>query len=56
MFIKDELKKLENNNKNKEIIKFYKDKLVEYGVLRVFKNSYKTGKNYIKKAVRVWGN
>lgn len=56
LFIKDELKKLENNNKNKEIIKFYKDKLVEYGVLRVFKNSYKTGKNYIKKAVRVWGN
>lgn len=53
LFIKDELKKLENNNKNKEIIKFYKDKLVEYGVLRVFKNSYKTGKNYIKKAVRV---
>jgi len=53
LFIKSELKKLENNIQNKHIIKFYKDKLAEYGVQRELKNSYSKGKNYIKKVVRV---
>ena len=49
----EELKKLEENKKNHDIIKFYKNKLVEYGAIRVLKNSYKTGENYVKRAVRV---
>lgn len=54
LFIRNELKKLEKDEKQKQIVKFYKDKLVEYGELRVLKNSYVTGKKYIKRAVRVW--
>lgn len=53
LFIKDELRKLESNLQNKHIIKFYKDKLVEYGVMKKLKNSYNKGKNYIKKGVAV---
>ena len=53
LFIRNELKRLENNKKNKSIIRYYKDKLVEYGELKELKNSYKTGRNYVKKAVRV---
>lgn len=53
LFIKEELRKLENNVQNKHIIKFYKDKLVEYGEIRNLKNSYSKGKNYIKKVVKV---
>lgn len=57
LFIKNELSKLENNKKNKQIIRVYKDKLVEYGELRELKNTYKTvGKYLKKKAVRVWEN
>ncbi len=54
LFIKNELSKLENNKKNKQIIRVYKDKLVEYGELRELKNTYKTAGKYLKKkAVRV---
>lgn len=53
LFIKNELKHLENNKQNKNIIRLYKDKLVEYGELRVLKNTYKTAQKYIKRAVRV---
>lgn len=53
LFIKNELKHLENNKQNKNIIRLYKDKLVEYGELKLLKNTYKTGKKYIKRAVRV---
>lgn len=55
LFIKNEIKKLEKDEKQKEIVRFYKDKLVQYGVLRLFKNSFKkiVNKRYIKKAVRV---
>lgn len=57
LFIKNELGKLENNKKNKQIIRVYKDKLVEYGELRELKNTYKTAGKYLKKkAVRVWEN
>lgn len=42
LFIRNELKKLEDNNKNRDIIKFYKKKLVEYGAVRELKNSYRT--------------
>lgn len=54
LFIRKEIEKLENCANNKQIIKFYKDKLVEYGVLKRLKNSCKTfQKHCMKKAVRV---
>ncbi len=50
LFIRRELSKLEDNKQNKEIIAYFKDKLVEYKVLRRALNTCKTldGK-YIKK-------
>lgn len=54
LFIKSELKKIEDNVQNKHIIRFYKDKLLEYGAMRKLANKYSKGKNYIKKGVRVW--
>lgn len=53
LFIKNELTKLENNDVNKDIVRFYKDKLVEYGILKRIKNKCKTEKAYVKKVVRV---
>lgn len=53
LFIKDELRKKENNLQNKDIIKFYKDKLIEYGVMKRLKNSYSIDKKYIKSNVKV---
>ena len=53
LFIKEELRKLENKKQNKEIIKFYKEKLSEYGVLRKISNRYNKGKNYTKKVINV---
>ena len=53
LFIRDELKKLESNLQNKHIIRFYKDKLIEYGVMKKLKNSYSRGKNYTKRKVTV---
>ena len=53
LFIKRELKYLENNNQNKKIIRIYKDKLVKLGVLKPIKNAYKSEGKYIKKVVRV---
>lgn len=54
VFLKEELRKLENNNKNKDIIKFYRDKLSEYGI-KILKDKCKTisKTKYTKKAVRV---
>ena len=42
LFIKQELKKIDNNLQNKHIIKFYKNKLFEYGAIRRIKNSCNT--------------
>ena len=43
LFIKNDLKKLRQAKKEyKEIIKFYHKKLLEYGVMKNLKNSYKT--------------
>lgn len=53
LFIKEELKKVENNSNNKDIIAFYKEKLKEYGAIKQLKNSYGKGMHYIKKVVRV---
>lgn len=51
LFIKSELRKIEDNVNNKHIIRFYKDKLLEYGAIRKIKNSYSKGINYTKKIV-----
>ncbi len=48
LFLQEELKGLENNLQNKHIIRFYKDKLLEYKAIRRLKNSYSKGKKYIK--------
>lgn len=54
LFIKKEIEKLEGNAENNKIIRFYKNKLVEYGALKRLKNSCKTFKNQcMKKAVQV---
>ncbi len=53
LFIKDELKKIEDNIQNKHIIRFYKDKLTEYGEMKRLKNTYSKGKNYTKRKVAV---
>ena len=49
LFLRKEIKELSNDEKNKKIVKFYKSKLVEYGVLKVLKNECRTSKHYIKK-------
>lgn len=52
LFLKSDLKKIEDNVQNKHIIRFYKDKLLEYGAMKKLKNSYSKGANYKKKVVR----
>ena len=54
LFLKSDLKKIEDNVQNKHIIRFYKDKLLEYGAMKKLKNSYSKGANYKKKVVRAW--
>ena len=48
LFIKADLKEVyQNENKYYKIIKFYKNKLVDLGAMRQFKNTYKTEGKYI---------
>ena len=50
LFLRRELKiAYENENKYYRIIKFYKRKLVEFGVMRELKDSYTSEGNYTKK-------
>lgn len=52
LFITNDLKQVQSNeNKYFKIIKFYKNKLVQMGVMRKLKNSYTSSKNYIKQKV-----
>ena len=54
LFITNDLKQVQHNeNKYFKIIKFYKNKLVEMGVMRELKNSYTSCKNYTKQKVVV---
>jgi len=49
LFIKNDLKKLNSSKRDyTKIIKFYKERLVNLGAMRQFKNSYTTGGNYKK--------
>ncbi len=54
LFVRGDLLKVyQNTNKYYKIIKFYKNKLVEYGAMREIKNSCITSGKYIKKKVNV---
>ena len=54
LFISYDLKQVEKNkNKYCKIIKFYKNKLVELGVMRKLPNKCRTTKNYKKQKVVV---
>ena len=53
LFLRKEIEKLQGTDENKKIVRFYKDKLVEYGALKRLKNKCKTGEHYTKRAVRV---
>ena len=50
LFIKNDLKKVYDEPKTDytKIIKYYKRKLIDYGEIRVIKNSYKSEGKYIK--------
>ncbi|MBR3133502.1 MAG: hypothetical protein IKG42_05525 [Clostridia bacterium] len=50
LFLKREVDLLDDKDKNnKDILKFYKDKLVEYGAMRVVANKCRTNSKLIKK-------
>lgn len=49
LFIKNDMKKLNNQKTDySKIIKYYKRKLIDYGVMRQIKNSFKSEGKYIK--------
>lgn len=49
LFIKNDMKKLENGKIDyTKILKYYKRKLVDYGVMKQLKNSYQSQGKYIK--------
>lgn len=48
LFLRREITTLEENKENKNIIKFYKDRLVSYGVMRKIKDDCKTSTKYIR--------
>lgn len=53
LFISSDLKQVEKNqNKYYKIIKFYKNKLVQLGVMRPLHNSYVSSKNYTKQKIK----
>ena len=49
LFIKNDIKKLNNQKTDySKILKYYKRKLIDYGVMKQIKNSYKSEGKYIK--------
>ena len=48
LFLRREITTLEENDENQNIIKFYKDRLVSYGVMRKIKDDCKTSTKYIR--------
>lgn len=48
LFLRREITTLEENDENKKIIKFYKNRLVTYGVMRKIKDNCKTSTKYIR--------
>ena len=57
LFIKNDLKNLENQKTDySKIQKYYKRKLIDYGVIREIKNSYKSEGKYTKKKEVLYKN
>ncbi|MGN1329923.1 MAG: hypothetical protein ACI4VN_01110 [Clostridia bacterium] len=48
LFLKRELSVLQNNEENKEIINFYKERLMSYGAMKKIRNICKTNSNYTR--------
>lgn len=49
LFIKDDMKKIKNEKIDySQIIKYYKRKLVDYGAMKVIKNTYQSKGKYVK--------
>lgn len=48
LFLKREIKTIENNKENKEILNFYKERLISYGVMKNIKNICRTSSNYTR--------
>jgi len=48
LFLKRELATLDNNEENKEILQFYKERLISYGAMKNIKNICKTGAKYTR--------
>ncbi len=54
LFIKDDMKKLDKGKTDySKLLKYYKRKLVDYGVLRELRNSYTSEGKYVKKIKEV---
>lgn len=48
LFLKRELSVLQDNEENKEIINFYKERLMSYGAMKKIRNICKTNSNYTR--------
>lgn len=48
LLLKRELQTIENDDENKKIVSFYKDKLTEYGVMKNLRNECKTYSKYTR--------
>ena len=48
LFLKREISILDSNEENKEIIKFYKNRLISYGVMKSLKNNCRTSNKFTK--------
>ena len=48
LFLKREIKTIEDNKENKEILNFYKERLISYGAMKNIKNICRTSSNYTR--------
>lgn len=48
LFLKRELSTIEENEENKEILQFYRERLIAYGAMKNIKNICKTSANYTR--------
>ena len=48
LFLKREISILDSNEENKEIIQFYKNRLISYGVMKSLKNNCRTSNKFTK--------
>ena len=48
LFLKREIKTIEDNKENKELLNFYKERLISYGAMKNIKNICRTSSNYTR--------